>query len=453
MTGTSVKDVGLTLGSMAASRNVSAKDLSRNGFRKVWDNQSGRENFGEPANEAQTVIRKTPGESLKAKEEHRLRTAKPEEIEESPEEMSGIKPEEAMMVLQTAATELTEKIADAFGMSSEEVQTAMEELDMGSLDVLNPGKLGELLLKVSGAEDTYALVTNEALYDSYRDLMGQLQSLVQEAGRELNLDEDQIAGLLEKMWEQPDKLMTGEETMPEIRAEDVRSDSEKAVEKTDEMQPVTEKTVAGEEESKKTETGSESGSEERQQPSSDKGETSNLFLQNLKTEQFQPQNGQEVQNTSAWSPDTQDIMRQIMDYMKVQVKSDMSNLEMQLHPQNLGTLQIHVASKGGVVTANFITQNEAVKSALESQMVQLQQNFEEQGIKVNAIEVTVQTHEFERNLDQGRGNNNQNQEPTKRNRIRRINLSDVSVPEEMEQEDALAAEMMAADGNTVDYTA
>ena len=45
MTGTSVKDVGLTLGSMAASRNVSAKDLFRNGFRKVWDNQSGRENF------------------------------------------------------------------------------------------------------------------------------------------------------------------------------------------------------------------------------------------------------------------------------------------------------------------------------------------------------------------------------------------------------------------------
>lgn len=451
MTGTSVKDVGLTLGSMAASRNVSAKDLSRNGFRKVWDNQSGKENFGESANEAQTVIRKTPGESLKAKEEHRLRTVKPEEIEESPEEMSGIKPEEAMMVLQTAATELTEKIADAFGMSSEEVQTAMEELDMGSLDVLNPGKLGELLLKVSGAEDSYALVTNEALYDSYRDLMGQLQSVVQEAGRELNLDEGQIAGLLEKMREQPDELMTGEETMPEVRAEDVRSDSEKAVEKTDEMQPVTEKTVVGEEESKKTETGSESGSEERQQPSPDKGETSNLFLQNLKTEQFQPQNIQEVQNTSAWSPDTQDIMRQIMDYMKVQVKSDMSNLEMQLHPQNLGTLQIHVASKGGVVTANFITQNEAVKSALESQMVQLQQNFEEQGIKVNAIEVTVQTHEFERNLDQGRGGN-QNQEPTKRNRIRRINLNDASVPGEMEQEDALAAEMMAADGNTVDYT-
>lgn len=84
-------------------------------------------------------------------------------------------------------------------------------------------------------------------------------------------------------------------------------------------------------------------------------------------------------------------------------------------------------------------------------MVQLQEQFEEQGIKVEAIEVTVQTHEFEQNLEQGRGRNQQ--EPEKRNRTRRINLNDSLVMEAMEEEDALAAEMMAASGSTVDYTA
>ena len=138
--------------------------------------------------------------------------------------------------------------------------------------------------------------------------------------------------------------------------------------------------------------------------------------------------------------------------MKLQVKPDVSDVEMQLHPQSLGTLQIHVASKGGVLTANFVTQNETVKAALESQMVQLQESFEEQGIKVNAIEVTVQTHEFERNQEQGRGDG-RNQEPTRKSRVRRINLNDLTISEEMEQEDALAADMMAAGGNTVDYTA
>ena len=70
-------------------------------------------------------------------------------------------------------------------------------------------------------------------------------------------------------------------------------------------------------------------------------------------------------------------MRQIMDYMKVSVKADSSELEMQLHPQSLGTLHIQMASRNGVVTANFIAQNETVKAALESQMVQLKENFAE----------------------------------------------------------------------------
>ena len=143
-------------------------------------------------------------------------------------------------------------------------------------------------------------------------------------------------------------------------------------------------------------------------------------------------------------------MEQILDYMKVQLGSDVTSLEMQLHPASLGTLQIQIASKAGVVTANFITQNEAVKAALESQMVQLKEQFE--GVKVEAIEVTVQTHEFERNLDeQGRGRGGQ--EPGKKNRTRRVNLNASLMQEGLEEEEALAADMLAAGGSTVDYTA
>ena len=144
-------------------------------------------------------------------------------------------------------------------------------------------------------------------------------------------------------------------------------------------------------------------------------------------------------------------MRQIMDYMKIQVKPDLSNLEMQLHPESLGTVHVQVASKAGVVTAHFITQNEAVKAALESQMVQLQDNFSEQGIKVEAIEVTVQTHQFEQNLDQGQGRHQE--EGTGKSKTRKINLNEPLNIEEMEEEEVIAAEMMTANGSTVDYTA
>ena len=129
-------------------------------------------------------------------------------------------------------------------------------------------------------------------------------------------------------------------------------------------------------------------------------------------------------------------MRQIMDYMKVSVKADSSDLEMQLHPQSLGTLHVQVASKNGVVTANFITQNETVKAALESQMVQLKESFAEQGVKVEAIEVTVQTHPFEQNLEQGRGNQSDQESGAgvSRRRTRRINLNTAFVEDEPQTE-------------------
>lgn len=183
------------------------------------------------------------------------------------------------------------------------------------------------------------------------------------------------------------------------------------------------------------------------------GDHPNLFIQNLRTEQFQTGavQGEAVVQGSSWSEQTQNIMNQIMDYMRIQLGADTTSLEMQLHPASLGTLQVQIASKGGVVTANFITQNEAVKAALESQMVQLKESFEEQGVKIEAIEVTVQTHEFERNLEQGRGRNQQ--EPERRGRARRINLGDPLSMETMAEEDELTAEMMAMEGSTVDYMA
>lgn len=89
-------------------------------------------------------------------------------------------------------------------------------------------------------------------------------------------------------------------------------------------------------------------------------------------------------------------------------------------------------------------------------MVQLKENFAEQGVKVEAIEVTVQTHQFEQNLEQGRdrGSNQENEAGVGRKRTRRINLNEAFAEEEPQtEEDRIAADMMSANGNTVDFTA
>lgn len=480
MTNTSVKDVSSILTNLAPAAGSGAKSVTGGNFQAVWNNQSGKEPGGSQGTESRAAVKKAPGDSLKARDAHRIRTEKQEPAEENGEvrELSEDELRAAMEVLGPAAAELMEQIADTLGVTVEELSAAMEELGMEQLDVLDPRVLGELILKVGGAQDSSALVTNEELYGSYRELMGELNTVLQECGSELQMDPEQLNELAQQLKEistqdgEPQKAQPQAETLilpetPEELTENIRIIPEKAsaeepvdqgqkavqepeqtmVQEEAPTQQVSNRENAGEQAG----AGEEKGSRHRE---SGENQNLNLFAQNLRAEQFQPQlQRSEVLSASQWDTSTQDIMRQVMDYMRINLKPELTNLEMQLHPASLGTLQVQVASKGGVITANFITQNEAVKSALESQMIQLKESFEEQGVKVEAIEVTVQSHAFERNLEQGRGRGNQSQEPERKARTRRIDLNDPLSAEEMEQEDVLAAEIMTASGNTVDYTA
>ncbi len=129
-------------------------------------------------------------------------------------------------------------------------------------------------------------------------------------------------------------------------------------------------------------------------------------------------------------------------------------MELQLHPASLGTVNVQIASKDGVITAQFTTQNETVRAVIETQMIQLKNQFEEQGIKVDAVEVTVANHEYGHQFSQENGNPEQKQSKSAKN-TRRINLDEIDGEadiEQMEEPDRIAVEMMQANGGSVDYT-
>ena len=90
-----------------------------------------------------------------------------------------------------------------------------------------------------------------------------------------------------------------------------------------------------------------------------------------------------------------EVVRQVVDAVKVIQKESLQSIEVQLNPENLGKLHITVSARNGVLTAEIATQNEQVKRAVESQMSMLKENLESQGIKVDAVEITVQIDAFE----------------------------------------------------------
>lgn len=385
--------------------------------------------------------------------------------------------------VQKTAEKVVQKVAETLGISEEEVEQAMETLGLTAVHLLDSTNLSKLMLNLSGESNMMALATNENLYTGMKDIMQFIEDELAAIQEMCGLNEAQMKECMETL--NADAMQQVSEEIPESSEKgrndelpvfDMREGTEetveqpeeavvtitrdgkevKAVAETDAKTGVTTITQELAPASDKNEDYAESNQKGSQEENSGKesSQNGNVLLQELSKNQNATA---AVNNTQTAFTETQvqDIMDQIMDYIKVQVKEDTSNLEMQLHPESLGTLNIHISAKDGVLTAQFTTQNETVKSMIESQLITLQQNLNEQGIKVEAVEVNVATGHFDRNLNQGQESEERQAAEAKKKTTRRINLNDWDAlgEEELEEADRVTADMMARNGNTVDYLA
>lgn len=453
MAGTTIRGVENSGNVQMPDMATAAKQNAGTGFQAVWNKtQSSAQTANASTNNRNRTdhsdVRR--GDSLKNGDRQRDNLVNASDDKGMDTEKTDAKDlEKVQEVLGTIVQNLIGQITGTFSISEEELQGIMDDLGMTKMDLTDPASLNELLMNISGAQDSFALLTDENLYGNVKGIMNLQNELVGQAQEDLKLAPEEwqqtVAGIAQKTVAEPVITVEMDDTVNTAAGSQTGEAAS----------PMQEPEILENQAAQNTQ-GEKAGDFGEKQEHAANGEHGNLLLQNLKEGNFLTQLQQTAQTEEAGPVDTQDIMRQIMDYIKVSVKPDSSDLEMQLHPQSLGTLHIQMAAKNGVVTANFITENETVKAALESQMVQLKENFTEQGIKVEAIEVTVQTHQFEQNLEQGRdGSGSREAEAgVGRRRTRRINLNTAFAEEEPQtEEDRIAADMMSANGNTVDFTA
>lgn len=337
-----------------------------------------------------------------------------EEQEFTPEEMQLMLP-----MLNVAVTDVKDLLATELGISMEELNALMEDMQVSEEQLLDFGTVKEIFMQAKGAEDVTALLTDENLLNGMQNLEAEFAQVMENVQETLGITEEDMEVIKEQLGQlkQPQEPVITIETdvKPEAVAEsadtkkeDAPTDNKQAFQWTGQNQMNTTANV---------------------ESASNVAQTQSSFT----------------------TAQAMDIMNQVMDYMKLQLNAETSSLEMQLQPESLGTLQIRISAKEGLMTAQFTTASDSVKAVLESQMVQLQQQLESQNIKVDAIEVMVETHAFESALQQGEERQQTGEE--KKGRTRRIDLNSLDSAEEMDGEDRLVAEMMAANGNTVDYLA
>lgn len=382
-----------------------------------------------------------------------------------------------------ALLQIIEQLKQLCGVSDEEILAGMESIDMSPTELFDANRMTQLLTVIAGEGEVMSLVTNEDLYATLQTLTATAETVSSQLLEDMGLTQEEFDAMLGQLNQTENALdellmpkeMTGivngdaaqQEEVPVVLVEEsVKTDDAKQLESQiaqKQFENVTEtqqKDVVAETQAKSQKPDREG--HEQKNSANDFGGQQNT--QNFDNKLNEVQAAAET-TTRYTSESTESILRQLADLVKIVKNENLTQMELQLHPASLGTVNVSLVTKGGAVTAEFTTQNEAVKAAIESQVSQLMTNLEEQGVKVEAVEVSVASHQMERNLDENGRDEQSKKEQEEEQRVQgtrrnSINLNAFSDDEEMVEEmqgadDAtrIAMEMMAANGNSMDLMA
>lgn len=382
---------------------------------------------------------------------------------------------EVKKITDDISSQIVEKVTDDLDISEDELNNAMQLLGLTAMDLLNPANLSALYCEVTGnASDPQALVLNAdftALFndvsqvasenDAQLDLLSQLTA--SDDGEILDADIVSSADTTEKTVDSSyDDTAASGQNINDTADEAVKvydgGTQDSSYQNSDEgtSSGETGNGITSDENAEKTQVDSSfDDSGERVLHHDDGTHSDNSMLHASVSEQLNTDTSFEMsQSQSRLRVDTTDIIRQIVDSMSISNTTEESAINLQLTPESLGRMYINVSQKNSEISARIAVSNEAVKEALQTQMVNLKEALNNSGIRVNEVEITVASHEFERNLEQGAANDSRQQEST--NSYNGSNSSDSGIDSDMMQdraEERLVTQIMRDNGNSVDFTA
>ncbi len=310
-----------------------------------------------------------------------------------------------------AIKQILNRLAESLQVSTDDIQTSMENLNMDINDLQEPQNLLKLIVDVKDLKGPEELLTVAGLSETFKELSTELKDIL------------------------------NDQTQPVRQEYDSSVQQEEFSVNTKVSQIMTENN------------GKEAGSKEQKTSDSSEHVFSSNLVQNHNTENpilvQQANFNDRVQELLAERMDVQtseSIVKQVLEQVKFNIKTDVTSVQMQLYPEHLGKVAIQVVSKNGVLTAQIATENESAKAALESQLNILKESFDNQGLKVQSVEVMVSSRGFDQNTDTN-GGSSDNQKQGRR--IRKSLLEELEGREEEPEEEDLKSAL----GNTVSYTA
>lgn len=483
------------INSIDSGKKVSASEKSKSSgtdFTKVLEKQSDIDNSVKnndekgckvaENDEMKEIIQKHFGNSEKEI------VSTDNEIEENIEEVTE--------AAASAITGIINLIADNLNIEPEKVIEAIDNLGFDAADMLDTNVINDVVKELTGMESMMDILTDKELSEMIKNIYMEIGEIEELFEKDFGISKEQLTDILDNnvditpITEKAEDVVTKE--VPGQSADFViseNSDSMKTAtynesdkDVSDEVINVNNADIENEEveqennSSQSSDYGSENKNMKNDNVIMNVNDNVSTKTEGLKTESINTEStktethetskhaaGNEAVNLLSGIKETvvekiagednglaDKIIKQITDDIRMYARRDTTSLEIQLEPETLGKVSLTVASKSGVVTAQLVVQNEVAKEAVESQMTTLKESMNNQGIKIEAIEVTLASKEFEENLDK-HGDASEHQEQKHKKNLTNEDLADFNVINISDED--IKEEIMKEMGNTVSYTA
>ncbi len=290
---------------------------------------------------------------------------------------------------EVIAYQMTGMLREVLGLDMVTLQDIMKQSGMSLGEMLASFQgdgmkelLQNLVMEVHGITDKAAFLTNDQLVQELSALNERFAGILSEA---LQIPEEELAkadpSALTSLAEQLDDMVqSGTQTEQDAgQMADMVTDHPKQG-----FEVIVENAQNGRSDAQ-TETSA--GRQEAEPALQNEGNASaaNLFTEHL-AEAFETSAGERTPSAGSLMPH---IVDQVVNQVKIRMMPETTSMELMLHPESLGRVSLQVTAAGGATKAMLIVENQMAKEALESQMITLKETFEEQGLKVDAVEVTV----------------------------------------------------------------
>lgn len=422
--------------------NVSAKSVSRNScfgrgsdFKKVMAASLAQNTAGagkNPADNKLSVPIAEKSDAQTAKSSSQDVNAADAGSNNKAQSVNGADKNELNDKVNEAVQDVKDTIKDELDVSDEDIAKAMEVLGMTATDLLSVVKVTELVGELTGT-DAITLITDD-------DMLSRLTSVLDV----VNAAQQDIADMSGVNVEEVSDVIATANTEADVNkdvTDNVVSNSQPAAMEESLSDMLANKITTDGSAKQQNKAGEQNHNTETY------GSVADNMIQSM-SDSF----ADIITEDTAYVSEA-DIVNQVIDQIKLTSGKELTSIEVMLNPERLGSVHVTVSAKNGILTAQIAAQNEQVKTALENQMTTLRENFENQGIKVDAVEITVMTHQFEAGQNFGQNESERKQSERKLNKKLDLSAYDDEVDDEFSDDELRRKDSIQNGNSSVEYIA